>query len=66
MPGFGGLRPANDAAVFRRGGDLYASHRHGSQRTQRREATSPEPCEWSTREPGHSRLPRFDRSRSWD
>ena len=46
MPGPGGLQPAEYAAVFRRGGDLSPSRRHGSQRTQRREATSPEPCKW--------------------
>lgn len=66
MPGFGGLQPANHAAVFRRGGDLNPSRRHGSQRTQRREATSPQPCKWFAAEPGHPRLPHQDRSRLWD
>lgn len=46
MPGPVAVQPANDAAVLRRGGDLSPLHRHGSQRTQRRETTSPKPCKW--------------------
>jgi len=46
MAGPGGLQPADDTAVFRRGGKVSRSRRHGSQRTQRREATSPEPRKW--------------------
>jgi len=38
-----GGRISHHAAVFRRGGNLLPLHRHGSQRTQRREAMSPEP-----------------------
>ena len=30
MNGAGGLQPATDAAVFRRGGALLPLHRHGS------------------------------------
>ena len=41
-----GLRSAIHATVFRRGGQLSALHRPGSQRTQRREAQSPEPRKW--------------------
>ena len=55
MPGPGGLQPAYDTAVFRCGGELSLSRRHGSQRTQRWEATSPEPCKWFPAGLGHLR-----------
>jgi len=57
MAGPGGLQPASHAAVFRRGGEVSRSRRHGSQRTQRREATSPEPCKWFRVGLGHPRPP---------
>lgn len=53
MPGPVAVQPATHAAVLRRGGDLSPLHRHGSQRTQRRETTSPEPCKWLCFGPGH-------------
>ena len=39
-------QPATDATVFRRGGAMRRKLRHGSPRTERGEAMSPEPRKW--------------------
>ena len=44
--------PASYATVLRRGGFLSPSHRHGSPRTKRGEATGPKPCWWWVGRPG--------------
>ena len=63
-----GLRSAIHATVFRRGGQLSALHRPGSQRTQRREAQSPEPRKWPAGGPcqNESRAQRRRGRGPWD
>lgn len=46
VSGSGRGNPAFHATVFRRGGHLIPSHRHGSQRTKRWEAMGPKPRWW--------------------